>query len=79
MGQGSENGLLGAASNAAAMLGAVYQWLDRVQEAGGATSITGIAVCHAMLKSLEGNRDRAEKLVMEPLRAAIAARSGEAK
>jgi hypothetical protein len=65
--------LLKAATNAAAMLSAVYQWLDRVKAAGGATSISGVASCHAMIKSLEGNRDRAEKLVMEPLRAAIAA------
>ncbi len=64
--------LLKAAANAAAMLGAVYEWLDRVKAAGGATSISGVASCNAMLKSLEGNRARAEKLVMEPLRAAIA-------
>lgn len=64
--------LLNAATNAAAMLGAVYQWLDRVQAAGGATSISGVAACHTMLKSLEQNRSRAETLVMEPLRAALA-------
>ncbi len=63
--------LLKAAKNAAAMLGAVYQWLDRVQASGGATSISGVAACNAMLKSLEGSRTRAEKLVMEPLREAI--------
>lgn len=67
--------LLKAATNAAAMLGAVYQWLDQVKAAGGATSITGVAKCHAMLKSLEGNRGRAEKLVMEPLRAALRAKA----
>lgn len=64
--------LLNAASNAAAMLGAVYEWLDRVKANGGATSISGIASCNAMIKSLEANRSRAETLVMEPLRAAIA-------
>lgn len=64
--------LLAAAANAAAMLGAVYSWLDQVKAAGGATSISGVAKCHAMLKSLEGNRSRAETLVMKPLRAAIA-------
>lgn len=63
--------LLNAATNAAAMLGAVYQWLDKVNAAGGATSISGVAACNAMLKSLERNRSRAETLVMEPLRAAI--------
>lgn len=64
--------LLAAAKNAAAMIGAVYEHLDRVKAAGGATSISGIAACHAMLKSLESNRGRAETLIMEPLRAAIA-------
>lgn len=64
--------LLKAATNAAAMLGAVYQWLDQVQAAGGATSISGVAKCNAMLKSLESNRERADKLVIAPLKAAIA-------
>ena len=64
--------LLVAASTAAAMLGAVYQWLDMVKAEGGSTSVAGVAKCHAMLISLEKNRDRAEKLVMEPLRSAIA-------
>jgi hypothetical protein len=64
--------LLRAAENAAAVIEAVYVWLDRVEKAGGATSIEGVAVCHAMLKSLRKNADRTEKLVMQPLRAAIA-------
>lgn len=72
LGQEFDNDLLKAATNAAAMLGAVYEWLDRVKANGGATSISGISTCNAMIKSLEGNRSRAEKLVMEPLRAAIA-------
>ena len=60
-----------------AMLGAVYQWLDRVKANGGATSISGIASCNAMIKSLEANRSRAETLVMEPLRAAIEATNND--
>lgn len=64
--------LLTAAKNAAAMIGAVYQWVERVEQAGGTTTISGMAACHAMLKSLRANADRAERLVMEPLRAAIA-------
>lgn len=64
--------LLKAAKNAAATIGAVYQWLEMVENAGGATSIAGVAKCHAMLTSLRKNADRTEKLVMEPLRAAIA-------
>lgn len=63
--------LLAAATAAAATLGAVYEWLDRVKAAGGATSISGVASCNAMLKSLESNRARCEKLVMQPLRAAL--------
>ena len=64
--------LLKAATNAAAMIGAVYEWLDRVKEAGGATSISGISTCHAMITSLEKNRARVETLVRVPLREAIA-------
>lgn len=64
--------LLKAASAAAAMLGAVYEWLDRVEKAGGTKSLSGIASCHAMHESLKKNRNRAETLVMQPLREAIA-------
>lgn len=69
----SDNELLNAAKNAALTIGAIYEWLERVEKAGGATSIEGVAACNAMLKSLRKNADRTEKLVMEPLRAAIAA------
>lgn len=64
--------LLNAARNAAAVIGAVYQWLERVEAAGGATSISGVAACNAMLKSLRKNAERNEQLVLAPLRAAIA-------
>lgn len=64
--------LLKAATHAGATIGAIYEWVDRVEKAGGATSISGIAACHAMLKSLQTNRARTEKLIMEPLRKAIA-------
>jgi hypothetical protein len=64
--------LLNAAKNAAATIAAIYQWLDRVEKAGGATSISGVASCNAMLTSLRKNADRTETLVMVPLRAAIA-------
>jgi hypothetical protein len=65
------NELLKAATIAAATLDAVYQWIDRVNAAGGATSIAGVAACNSMLKSLNGNRARCEQLVMKPLREAI--------
>lgn len=65
--------LLNAAANAAAMIDAVYQWVDRVNEAGGATSISGIAACNAMIKSLEKNRARTVTLIIEPLAKAVEA------
>jgi hypothetical protein len=68
----SDKALLDAAKNAAAVIGAIYQWLERVEKAGGATSLEGVAACHAMLKSLRKNADRTETLVMAPLRDAIA-------
>lgn len=64
--------LLKAAKNAAATIGAVYQWLERVEKLGGARTLSGVAACNAMLESLRKNADRTEKLVMEPLRKAIA-------
>ena len=64
--------LIIAAETALATLGAVYQWVDMVDAAGGATSIAGIAKCHAMLNSLKSNKPRVERMVLEPLRAAIA-------
>jgi len=59
--------LVKAANNAAAILEATYKWLDRVDAAGGATSISGIAACHAMLKSMRANRKRVDELVMRPM------------
>ena len=64
--------LLNAAKNAAATIGAIYQWLEMVEKEGGATSLAGVAKCHAMLTSLRKNADRTERLVMKPLREAIA-------
>ncbi len=64
-----------AALNAAATIDAVYQWVDRVEAAGGATSIQGVAACHAMLTSLKKNRSRCETMIMAPLRAQVSATS----
>lgn len=64
--------LIRAATVAAATIGAIYEWLERVEKAGGATSISGVASANAMFQSLRKNADRTEKLVMEPLRRAIA-------
>ena len=63
--------LRSAAVNAAALLAGVYEWLDRVEKAGGATSIEGVAACHAMIKSLRKNKPRVDRLVLQPLRAAL--------
>ena len=71
MSKSKEVSLLEAAVNAGATISAVYQWLERIEKAGGATSISGIAECNAMLKSLRKNADRTEALVMVPLRRAI--------
>jgi hypothetical protein len=68
-----DDAVLEAAKNAAATIAAIYEWLDRVERAGGATSIAGVAACNAMLTSLRKNAGRTEKLIMEPLRKAIAA------
>lgn len=68
----ADENLLNAAKNAAATIVAIYQWLERVEKAGGATCIAGVAECNAMLKSLRKNAGRTEQLVMEPLRAAMA-------
>lgn len=68
--------ILTALTNAAATIGAIYEWLDRVEQAGGATSMSGVAACHSMLKSLRKNGARTEQLIMAPARAAIAKATG---
>lgn len=65
--------LMTAAKNAAATIQAIYQWLDRVEKAGGATSIEGVAACNAFLTSLRKNAKRTDDLVMIPLMKAIEA------
>ena len=66
-----DNDLLTSAKNAAATICAIYEWLDRVEKAGGTKSISGISACHAMLTSLRKNADRTESLILVPLRSAI--------
>lgn len=63
--------LLTTAKNAAASISAIYQWLERVEKAGGATSLEGVSACHAMIKSMRRNADRIETLVTVPLLSAI--------
>lgn len=64
--------LLTCAKNAAATLVAIYDWVDQIEQLGGATNMEGVARCHAMLQSLRRNGNRVETLVLAPLRAAIA-------
>lgn len=66
-----DNKLLHAADNAAATLGAIYKWVDMIDAEGGATTVAGVAKCHAMLASLRKNRKRFEDLVLKPVLAAI--------
>lgn len=69
--------LLKVSKNAASAIVAIYEWLDRVEQAGGAKSISGVAACHAMLTSLRKNGNRTETLILAPLRAAIASMEGK--
>ena len=68
-------GLLAAAQNAAAMLQVIYTMADRAD----ATSISGIAACNTMLKSMEKNRARTQTLILDPINAAIAAAKGDGR
>ena len=56
---------------------AIYQWVDKVEKAGGTTSIQGIAAASAMFRSLKSNRSRLDKLVTEPLQKALAEYNGD--
>jgi hypothetical protein len=67
----NEKELINAARNAHAALSAMYQWVDRVDAAGGTTCISGVAEAHAMMKSMKSNRARLDELITEPLLLAI--------
>lgn len=66
-----EEKLIKAAKNAHMVIGGFYQWLDMVDAEGGATSISGVAKCNAMLKSMRDQRKRIDELVSDPLIEAI--------
>lgn len=57
--------------HAAATIGVIYEQLAAVEDAGGCTSISGVAAANAFLKSLRKNAARVEKLVLQPAREAI--------
>jgi len=65
------DGLREALKASVATIDALYEHLERVEKAGGATSIEGVAACHIMLKSMRKNANCVEELVMKPARAAL--------
>lgn len=69
-----ETELREAAMAGAATINAFYQFLDRIEKSGGAASISGIAACNTMLKSMKKNRNRVIKLVIEPIQKAAGVR-----
>ena len=71
--------MLAALANAVATIDALYQFADRVKEAKGCTSISGLATANAFFKSMETNRPRIIKLVVEPAQAAIAQAKEQSK
>lgn len=71
MSKSTEEKLLEASTMALMIIDSIYQWSDMVDEAGGTTSISGIAKAHAMFESMKRNRPRVEKLVTAPLKEAM--------
>lgn len=61
-----------ALAHAAAALQAIYQWVDRVNDAGGCGTISGIATANSMIASLNKNRARFQSLIVDPINAALA-------
>jgi len=41
-----------------AIVTAIYEWVDRVEAAGGTTCIAGIGTAHSMIESLKKNKAR---------------------
>jgi hypothetical protein len=70
-GDNSGDELVKALTNAAATIAAIYDWVDRVEKAGGTTCMEGVAAAHAMMTSLKKNRARVSRLVLEPARWAL--------
>lgn len=67
----NEQELVNALGRALLTIDAIYQWVDKVEAAGGTTCISGVASAHAMLASLKKNRGRTETLILEPARAVL--------
>jgi hypothetical protein len=69
--------LIKAAVNASNTIHAIYQWVEKIEAAGGAHQMSGVAACHAFLESMKKQRSRIDRLVMAPLEAEIAAKTKE--
>jgi hypothetical protein len=70
--------LIKAAVNASNTIHAIYQWIEKIEANGGATSVSGVATCHAFLESMKKQRPRIDSLVMAPLEAELNARKSAA-
>lgn len=53
------------ANAALSVLGVIMQMSDRAQEAGGATSISGVATLHSLQQSIQSNGVRLAELAAE--------------
>lgn len=67
----NDDAVLKAAINAGALIAAFYEWIERIEKCGGATTFSGIAECHAMLMSMKKNRAKIDESVIKPLAKAI--------
>lgn len=63
-----------AAVNAACVIVTIYELLDKVEKAGGTSSISGVAACHALITTMRKNKAEIDKSILKPLKAAIEAR-----
>jgi hypothetical protein len=70
----ADDKLIKAAVNASNIIHAFYQWIDKIEEAGGARTISGVATCHAFLESMKKQKPRIDRLVMKPLEAELNAK-----
>ena len=70
----TNNRLMTASINALEMIDGLYAWHSRVKKAGGTTCISGISAAHAMHESMSKQKPRINDLIIEPLRAALAAK-----
>jgi hypothetical protein len=61
-----EDPAIKALRNAVNIIEAVFEWRERVERAGGATSVAGMAACADMLEAFRKNQDRIENTSCSP-------------